>query len=46
MISWKIYMILEFYFDLVGFKEQMKKYINILNLSWLIIIDGTKQHLT
>ncbi len=26
MISWKIYIILEFYFDLVGFKEQMKIY--------------------
>jgi hypothetical protein len=26
MISWKIYTILEFCFDIVGFKEQMKMY--------------------
>jgi hypothetical protein len=26
MISWKIYMIPEFYFDLVRFKEQMRIY--------------------
>jgi hypothetical protein len=31
MISWKIYMIMEFYFYIVGFKEQMK-YINIPTL--------------
>lgn len=34
-ISWKIYLIMEFYFDIVGFNEQMKKnkiatYVNLI----------------
>ncbi len=43
MISWKIYLIMEFYFDIVGFKEEMKKIIILQSYVNLIINGNVEQ---
>jgi hypothetical protein len=35
MISWKIYMLVEFCFDVIGFNENKWKYINSLNFCYM-----------
>jgi len=40
MIWWKIYMIMEFYFDIVRFKEQMK---NVISTLWQLITTGNAE---
>ncbi len=45
MISWKIYMIMEYCFDIVRSKEQMKIYLYFKLMFVLIVISSVKPKL-
>jgi hypothetical protein len=40
IISWKIYMIMEFYLDIVGFKEQNENILIFLPWGWFTLERG------